>query len=258
MISYSDFIYDCIKQGLTKVKANKAWCHFCALKDTIKDNWEHINEYKYISKEEALSQFKEKHQNDPLILESLEELGDNPLQAILNIKAAKAGSYKDVTEFLEKGKYKDLIDKVNYRQNEAIISKVFDVSDAIKLGGMAVGIVLALIAVLVAFNTIRLAIYSSRDEITVMKLVGASNWFVRGPFLLQGILSGIFAAIINLLIFFGITWKLAPQLDVYLPGSELFSYYYIHIFEIFLVLLGIGVFLGVVSSFIAVRRYLKV
>ncbi len=212
----------------------------------------------YISKEERLDQFKERHKDDPVILESLEELGENPLQAILNVKAAKAGSYKDVAEFLEKGKYRDLIEKVNYHQNEAIITKVFDISDAIKIGGIVIGIILALVSVLVAFNTIRLAIYSSREEISVMKLVGASNWFARGPFLLQGVLSGFFAAALNLIIFFGITWKIAPQLNIYLPGSEIFAYYYAHIWQMFLILFGIGILLGVVSSFIAVRRYLKV
>ncbi len=217
-----------------------------------------VTKIDYISKDEALNQFKERHKNDPLILESLEELGENPLQAILNIKAAKAGSYKNVTEFLENGKYKDLIDKINYRQNEAIITKVFEVSNAIKIAGIVLGLVLALIAVLVAFNTLRLAIYSSREEISVMRLVGASNWFIRGPFLLQGILSGVFAALINLIIFLGIAWKLSPIINGYLPGSELFAYYWVHILPIFLILLGIGIFLGVVSSFIAVRRYLKV
>ena len=217
-----------------------------------------ITRVEYVSKEDAYAQFKEKHKNDPLILESLEELGENPFQPILNIKAAKAGSYKSVAEFLEQDKYKDLIDKVNYRQNEAIITKVFQMSGAIKFSGIVLSLILALIAILVSFNTVRLAIYSSREEISVMKLVGASNWFVRGPFLLQGILSGFFAAVINLIIFFGITWKISPSISNYLPGSEVFVYYWGHLWQIFLILAGVGIFLGVVSSFIAVRRYLKV
>jgi len=216
-----------------------------------------VTKVEYVPKEEALKQFKERHKNDPLILESLEELGENPLQDTLNIKAAQYGSYEDVAEFLVQGKFKDFIDKINYRQNEAIIAKIFQISDAIKSGGIIFSLVLAIIAVLVSFNTIRLAIYSSREEISVMKLVGASNWFIRGPFLLQGILSGIFAALINLGIFFGITWKISPSINNYLPGSELFLYYKVHIVETLLILLGVGIALGVISSFIAVRRYLK-
>jgi len=217
-----------------------------------------ITRVEYVSKDDVLNQFKERHKDDPMILESLTELGENPFQPVLNIKAAKAGSYKEVTQFLEQDKYKDLIDKVNYGQNEAMIAKVFQISNAIKIVGIALSLILALIAVLVSFNTVRLAIYSSREEISVMKLVGASNWFVRGPFLLEGVLAGFFAAAINLIIFLGITWKISPQINLYLPGSEIFAYYTFYLWQIFLALFGIGAFLGVISSYFAVKRYLKV
>lgn len=211
----------------------------------------------YVSKDDSLNQFKERHKDDPLILESLQELGENPLQAVLNIKAAKVDSYKNIAEFLEQDKYKDLVEKVNYRQNEAIISKVFQISDALKKTGIIISVILALIAILVAFNTIRLAIYSAREEVSVMRLVGASNWFIRGPFLLQGIISGVVAALINWIIFFGVTWKISPQINNFLPGSDIFRYYQVHVLEIFLILIATGIVLGAFSSYIAIRRYLR-
>jgi len=211
----------------------------------------------YVSKDDALNQFRERHKNDPLIIESLEELGENPLQAILNVKAATPDSYKKIAEFLEQDKYKDMIEKVNYRQNEAIISKVFQISDAMKKTGIVLSIILALIAGLVAFNTIRLAIYSAREEISVMRLVGASNWFIRGPFLLQGIISGTAAALINWIVFFGVTWRISPQINNFLPGSDIFHYYQTNLFQMLLILLATGIALGAFSSYIAIRRYLR-
>lgn len=211
----------------------------------------------YVSKDDSLNQFKERHKDDPLILESLQELGENPLQAVLNIKAAKVDSYKNIAEFLEQDKYKDLVEKVNYRQNEAIISKVFQISDALKKTGIIISVILALIAILVAFNTIRLAIYSAREEVSVMRLVGASNWFIRGPFLLQGIISGAVAALVNWIIFFGVTWKISPQINNFLPGSDIFRYYQVHVLEMFLILMAAGIVLGGFSSYIAIRRYLR-
>lgn len=216
-----------------------------------------VTKVDYISKDEALNQFKERHKNDPLILESLEELGENPLQAILNVKAATPDSYKKIAEFLDQEKYKDLVDKVNYRQNEAIISKVFQISDALKKTGIFLTVILALIAILVAFNTIRLAIYSSREEISVMRLVGASDWFIRGPFLLQGVISGFVAALLNWLLFFAITWKISPQINNFLPGSDLANYYQSHFLVMFFLLMGMGIALGAFSSYIAIRRYLR-
>jgi len=216
-----------------------------------------VTKVEYITKDDALNQFKERHKNDPFILESLEELGENPLQAILNVKAANPDSYKKIAEFLEQDKYKDLIEKVNYRQNEVIISKVFQISDAIKKTGIVISIILALIAGLVAFNTIRLAIYSSREEVSVMRLVGASNWFIRGPFLLQGIISGTVAALINWIVFFGVTWRISPQINNFLPGADIFHYYQSHLFQMLLLLLATGIALGAFSSYIAIRRYLR-
>jgi len=117
---------------------------------------------------------------------------------------------------------------------------------------------LALVAILVVFNTVRLAIYSSREEIRVMRLVGASNWFIRGPFLVQGAISGFAAVVITLLIFTGALFFLSPKLEILFPGLNIFNSFTGNFGMLFLIQIFAGVGLGVVSSIIAIRKYLKI
>jgi cell division transport system permease protein len=117
---------------------------------------------------------------------------------------------------------------------------------------------MTVIALLVSFNTIRLAIYTNREEISVMRLVGASNNYIRGPFIIEGALYGVFAAIFAMIILYPATFWLAPKTQSFFGPPNIFSYYLSNFFEIFGLLFLIGVILGSFSSLIAVRRYLKI
>ncbi|MEK7511033.1 MAG: FtsX-like permease family protein, partial [Patescibacteria group bacterium] len=113
-------------------------------------------------------------------------------------------------------------------------------------------------SVIIALATIRLAIYSAKDEIAVMRLVGASNMYIRGPFIVAGILSGIFAAIIALLLFYPATWYAGNALSSWLGGFNLFKYYTDNFVIVFGILMGSGILIGALASWLAVRRYLRV
>ena len=143
-----------------------------------------------LSVDEALARFKEKFKNNQDIMESLRVLDQNPLEASLHIKAKSADQFPAIVSFLEGMKYKDLISKVDYYENKETIKQLTAVVSAIRKVGFTLSLALALIAILISFNTIRVTIYTLRDEIGVMKLVGASNWFVRGPFIAEGGLGG--------------------------------------------------------------------
>ena len=217
-----------------------------------------IKEVEYITRDEALVQFRERHRENALITQSLEELGENPLGASLNVHATDPSHYKAISNFLEANILTGILDKITYRQNELVIERLSGILSTARRVGVMVSLLLVGIAFLVALNTIRMAIYTSREEIKVMKLVGASNWYTRGPFLVEGFLHGLFASVIALLIFFPLTYWLGPQSEAFFGGPDLYVYYTTHAFELFLVLFLVGIIIGVLSSSFAIRRYLRV
>jgi len=229
--------------------------------DTIQKELSGLSEVKslqYISKEEALAKFIERHQGEQVIMESLTEVGGNPLLASLNIKAFEATQYAAISSFLDAASFKDLISKVDYSEKKPAIDKMFSLTSTINTTGIALSVVLAVVAVLIAFNTVRIAIYNSRDEIETMRLVGASNWFIRGPFLVQGMIGGLLAVLITFLVF-GITlWFLSPKIDIVIPGLNLYAYFFGSFLMVIALQLAAGVGLGACASWLAIRKYLKV
>jgi cell division transport system permease protein len=211
----------------------------------------------YISADEALKAFRVRHADNALITQSLDELGENPLEASLNIKAKDPAQYESISQFLKTGGVSS-IDKVDYSQNKAVIERLSNILNASRNAGVGITLVLSVIAVLVAFNTIRLAIYTSRDEIAVMRLVGASSQYIRGPFIVEGIMHGLVAAIFTMIIFYPLTYWLGPLAENFFGGPNLFAYYISNFFQLFAILLGAGILLGSFSAYIATRRYLKV
>lgn len=186
----------------------------------IKDELSRIPEVKainYVSQEKAKEIFVEKHKDDPVLMGALEEVG-NPFLASLSIKAWQASQYQAVVNFLEKDNFKEMIEKVDYYQNRPIIERIFSLTSFFDKAGIILTLILVIVAILVTFNTIRLAIYNSAEEIKIQRLVGAGNWFIRGPFLVQGTICGIIATLICLLIFSLTCWFLARKLNFSLPG----------------------------------------
>ncbi len=217
-----------------------------------------VKSVEYVAKEAALAKFEDDHKNNPQIIKSLEELGDNPLEASLNVKAKLITNYDSIVTFLESPRFASLIDEVNYRQNQKVIEKLSKILSAVRSFGFISIIVLVVVAVLVTFNTIRLTIYSTREEIGVMRLVGASNWYIRGPFIVEGIIYGLIAAVVTIILFYPLVLFVSPKAVAFINGINLADYFKSNFFEIFFMQSLIGVFLGVVSSLIAMRRYLKI
>lgn len=229
--------------------------------DTIQKELSSLPEVKslqYISKEEALAKFIERHRGEQVIMESLEEVGGNPLLSSLNIKAFEATQYAAISAFLDSASFKELIAKVDYNEKKPAIDKMFALTSTISNTGIALSIMLAVVAVLIAFNTVRIAIYNSRDEIETMRLVGASNWFIRGPFLVQGMIGGLLAVLITFSVFGIALWFLSPKIDLVIPGLNLYAYFLGNFFMVIILQLAAGVGLGACASWLAIRKYLKV
>lgn len=217
----------------------------------------------YVSREEALEAFKERHANDQSILGALDELGENPLGAVLNVKARDPSQYGTVAEFLESDNALSqngvtIIDRVNYFQNKTAIDRLSAIIDSADRLGFLLTIIMAGISLLIAFNTIRLTIYIARDEIAVMRLVGASTGYIQGPFVVVGIIYGLVAALVTLLLFLPATHYLASVTSGFFSNFNIFSYYLRNFFEIAFIIIASGVLLGACSSALAIRRYLKV
>lgn len=217
----------------------------------------------YVSREEALANFRARHENDYLTLQALEELGDNPLGAALGVKARETSQYESIATFLKSRTdlsegSSAIIDKINYEQNRAAIERLSGIIDGARKLGLAVTAFLVIVSIIITFNTIRLAIYTAREEISVMRLVGASNWYTRGPFIVEGVMYGVFSAFISLILFYPMTLWLGKTTENFFGGINLFSYYVGNFGQIFLVIMGVGIALGTVSSFLAVRKYLRI
>jgi len=217
-----------------------------------------VKSVEYISTEQALTNFKERHKDNEVLMQSLGELDTNPLEASLNVKAQETSQYESIASFFNQGNYQEIIDKINYLENKAVITRLSTITKAIRQVGFVILLILAILAVLVTYNTIRLTIYSSRKEIKVMKLVGASNWFTRGPFIVEGTLYGVIAALISFLVMYPVLWYLSPRITAYLPGTDVFYYFQVNLIVLFLLQVIVGIALGVTSSLVAIRRYLEV
>ena len=217
-----------------------------------------VKNIEYISRDQALEEFRSLHAGDVLIQDSLAELDENPLQASLNIKAIDPNAYASIVTFLEGNKFRTLIDKINFYENEQVISRVQGISRGIQNWGVMLTMAMALIAVLVTFNTIRLTIYNQKQEIEIMRLVGGSNWHIRAPYLVEGGLYGIFAAAVTLVIFYPLVYLVSPKMEVLMPNANLIGYFSSNAIQYIGMVIVVGVTLGVVSSAIAIRRFLKV
>ncbi len=227
----------------------------------------------YISSAQALADFQAKWQNNSLIMQGLQEVGNNPFPASLNIKAKDPGQYGNIAEYLTSKNPTDssgtpIIDKVNYQENKLIIDRLSAIIPTVETSGSIIAGIFVLVALIIVFNTIRLIIYAARDEIAVMKLVGASNTYVRGPFVISGIMYGIVSGIITLILMAifaywsdAVVLKLAG-VDVAsnfsLIVNVLSSYFIQNFGQILILIMGSGIVLGGLSSYIAARRYLRV
>ena len=210
----------------------------------------------YISRDEALKIFQEQKAGDPITSQALQELGDNPLQASLNIKANDPKDYGAIAASVSDG-FKEYIEKVTYDESQAAIDRLNKIVDTAERMGLALTIFLALTAVLVTFNTIQLAIYSNREEISIMRLVGASNVFIRGPYIVEAVMFGIVAAVVSMAIITPLVNISAPYLSSFLENN-IQTQFYGNFFSFFFYQLLFGIVLGAVSGSIAIRRYLKI
>lgn len=217
-----------------------------------------VKSVEYISRERALEVFKSGFAEDETVTRALEELEVNPLLASLNIKAADPRDYGVIANYLEKESLQSLIEKVTYTQNQIVIDRLNRIIDTSQKGGVALTAFMAFLAILVTFNTIRLAIYSNSEQIGIMRLVGASNSFIQGPYIIEAILDGLIGATVGFLIWLPVISLASPYVANFIPQINLTEYLSANFFSLLGYQMLFGVALGVISSIVAIRKYLKI
>jgi cell division transport system permease protein len=233
-----------------------------SLKKSI-ENISEVSSVVYISRQQALENFKERHKDDARTLEALSELDENPLSASLSIKANEPSQYEGIASFLNNEdslnvNSNSIIEKVNYYQNKLVIDRLNKITSSIHQFGFWLSILFLIISIVITFNTIRLSIFISKDEIAVMRLVGASDRYVKGPFVVSGIFYGIVSATLVLIVFFILTYWVGGLSSNFFVNLDLFDFYLKNFGQIFLIIFGSGISLGGVSSYLAVKKYLKI
>ncbi len=214
----------------------------------------------YTSAAQALEEFTETHQNDPSILATLSELDENVLPPSVTIKAEEISDYPKILEALQGSRFQELINRTDYSDNSVLIQRIEELTRIANQSALAISSIFLLISIIVIFNTIRITIYNYREEIGIMKLVGATNSFIRLPFILEGAFLGALAALITVLLGYSVLILSDDAIRQFFEGYNFSLLAYVNTYWYYFVfgeLFG-AVLLSVTSSMIAITRYLKV
>lgn len=223
---------------------------------------EDVEDVRIVTSEDALTLFRQRHADDPFIEESLKELEANPLPASVFIVATEPRFYQNIAAQLQSEKYAPYIEKVNFENSKPVIERLIRVMSGVKNAGLIATVIFAVLVVLIMFNTIRLAIYSFREEIDIMRLVGASNWFIQGPFLVEAILVALLGVVICNIILFPFLNAAGPQIrSFFFSGMttqfDIYQYAVANWLTLIGIQAGLAIFLAALSSMVAIRRYLR-
>lgn len=220
-----------------------------------------VQSVEYISRDQSLENYRERHKDDERILAALNELDENPLGAALNIRAKDPKYYESIQEFLNKNQNGDantIVENVNFAQKKQAIDRLTTIIDSGKQFGIVITIIFVILSILITLNTIRLAIFISKEEIHLMNLVGAEHGYISGPFVVTGALYGIVSSFFVLILLYPLTYFIGPRIAPIFFDMNIFSYYVANFGQMFLIIFFSGIFIGAISSFLAINRYLKI
>jgi len=229
-----------------------------ALESQIK-SIDEVKETTYISKEQALENFRVKHEENPEILEALKELGRNPLTPTLVIKPKNLDNFDNLINKLNMID-NDIIESKNFANYKLMLEKINAITEKVSQAGIVLSSIFILITVLVIYNTVRVAIYTHRREIMIMRLVGASKWFVQMPYLLSSVIYTFLGVIAIMGIYYAFLSILQPYLEVFFVGYDIniVNYFYGNILKIFGLQFLVASLINIIASFLAVRKYSNV
>jgi cell division transport system permease protein len=224
-----------------------------------------VKSVSYVSKNEALAQYEAENSNNKSLLQAINETGGNPLPASVEIDPYDPGKIDQIKTILNEPSTIALENPTagtSYSgDRKEAIDKIANATDVLRRVGVVLVVLFALISMLIIFNTIQMAIFNRRDEITIMRLLGATTWYIRGPFVVESGIYGVCAAFISLglidLVFVLSSSALQATSLGLLDIAYAETYFHAHFLLLLTAQLLIGIVIGAVSSVIATRRYLK-
>lgn len=217
-----------------------------------------VVELNFMSREDVLKTFKKNHQYSPEILQALDELGGNPFGPTITVRTREPGDYRKILEALSVPEYEPLIESKSFTGNEPALDRIQLITNRIEKIGFGLSLLFGIIAFLIIFNTVRVTIHGQRIEISIKRLVGANNWFIRGPYWLEaGIFTVMSIAMTMVIVFVSLGW-LDRYIGIVLGNQfSLTDYYRSHMLYLFGIQAIAVLILTIVSSSFAMRRQLK-
>ncbi len=221
-----------------------------------------VSKVDYVTKDKALEVLKERfaQNGNTLIQDTLKELDTNPLSGNLVIQATDVGKYGAIQDVLKSSEYESFIERQTIDDRQVLIEKIRSLKDQVLRVGVAINSFFAFIVILIIFNTIRMTIYTRKREIGIMKLVGATNWFIRAPLIVESVLYSVISIALTILILYPILGASQPYVSKFFEGQglDVMGYFSNNFTIIFGSELLAAFLLSVISSSIAIGRYLRV
>ncbi len=219
-----------------------------------------VKDVQYVSPAEALQKFSADFNKDEAVLQSLGEVGSNPFGASLLIKARDLNGYPKIMETLAEPLFASLIEEKDYDDRQGMIARLQSLSSKAEMGGLGVSGLFVFIALLIVFNTIRMSIYTHREEIGIMRLVGASDWFIRTPFYVEAVLWSLIAVGACAGVLLPAAAFAGPYLQSFFGtgSADLFAFFRGYVIQIFGLEFLIVALLAIMTTKAAATRYLKV
>ncbi|MBX4191636.1 MAG: ABC transporter permease [Candidatus Doudnabacteria bacterium] len=232
----------------------------------ISDEISHIPGVKsvnFTSKDEAKAIFLAAHKDEPFWVQSLTHFDANPVPASVSVSADNLEVYGSIYDTMRAERYSPYFHNdqgaSTVRDNQKVIDKLHKIIDFISRFGVVLALIFTVVTIMVTFNTIRLTIYNRREEVEIMRLVGATNWYIRGPFIIEGVMYAVFATIFTSLVLFGLLYLLSPNIENFLSleslGTSLINALF---WRIFLINVLASTALTILASTIAIRKYLRI
>jgi len=220
-----------------------------------------VQEVTYIDKDEARQTFLDENSTDDALTSAVSEL-DNPFPRFVRIQGDSPSTLAQLNDFANQTAYQEIVESTSYQQTKDIVANFVNTAKFTRLNSIVVTIFFIFYSILVVFNMIRLAIFSRREEVEVMRMVGATNVLIRLPFVVEGIIFGLLGAAISMLmLWIAARWE-SGQLMRYFSLTDAMSLptsYYLQYFSVLLWMnVLVSVMLAMAASYLAVRRYLRV